>query len=64
MTHRLDRGMHIFDCDECGESTVGESLGPQSRNPTFQEAWAQAKDDGWTAKRLDGTFEHWCPACK
>lgn len=43
-------------CDICGESLPEES--------EFLEAVASMKHEGWQFKKIDGTYEHYCPDCK
>ena len=48
-------------CDGCSEQ---EELGNKD-NLSFQEAWAEAKEIGWTATPApyNGTWTHQCPSC-
>ena len=56
MTTDFDRDDHILrlECDKCG--TEDEFDGD-----TFQEAWADAKADGWRAYKDDS--DEWCHSC-
>lgn len=56
MSHERDGRVHIFTCDECGES--------EEDSGDFAEVWAELKSDGWRAFRdRDGQWEHRCHAC-
>lgn len=48
-------GRVIFICDDCGESYEASSR-------DFTEAWAEAKDEGWTVTHAhrDAPWVHWC----
>lgn len=56
MSHRGRKYEHTFECDEpgCEEEFDGEG--------EFQEAWNDAKDEGWRCTKDDaGNWCHWCP---
>lgn len=56
MSHERDGRVHIFTCDECGESDDDDG--------DFAEVWADFKGGGWRAFRDDdGLWHHRCPAC-
>ena len=46
-----------FACDECSESL--ELDDPAD----FNDAWAQARADGWRAEKTDEGWRHLCPGC-
>jgi hypothetical protein len=52
----IDRqyGFLIFVCDDCGNAHV-------TGTKDFEKAWAEAKEEGWTATRKSaGGWTHWC----
>jgi hypothetical protein len=49
-------GKIIFECDECGDTF-------ESNTREFDEAWENAKDEGWRAYKEDGEWCHSCPDC-
>lgn len=46
-------GRIIFVCDDCGETFEATS-----RN--FDEAWGEAKEEGWTVTKHGDVWVHWC----
>ena len=54
--HRKERDEHAWECDGCGDTSYGGSL-------EFHEGWAELKSLGWTARKTDGEWEHFCPSC-
>jgi len=54
----LDReyGKIVFECDECGAAYHTDSR-------DFDDAWSDAKDDGWLAYKEGGSWCHSCPDC-
>jgi len=57
MSAKFDRyeGLLTVECDKC--SAAGEEYD----GGTFQEAWADAKADGWRAWKDDA--DEWCHSC-
>jgi hypothetical protein len=47
----------VIECDACPETFEGES-------GEFNEVWAAAKRDGWTAKKVGDLWIHECPTCR
>lgn len=45
-----------FQCDTCPDA-----FDPDSTD--FAEAWAEAKENGWRATKVDGEWMHSCPDC-
>lgn len=54
----IDRqhGFIVFACDSCDESF-------DSGEDDFAEAWAEAKREGWCARKVAGEWLHGCPKC-
>lgn len=46
-------GRIIFVCDDCGETHEASSR-------EFNEAWAEARDEGWSATKDGEKWVHWC----
>lgn len=42
-------------CDNCGDGFEADD---------FDDALDQMCEDGWIKKRIDGTYNHFCPDCK
>jgi hypothetical protein len=66
MTSQKSHGVIEFYCDECGQVWEPETkLGRGSEPRTVQEAWEDAKSQGWRARKsaLD-EWQHFCPECK
>lgn len=51
------KGEIVFECDSCDETF------PAGSND-FTEAWALAKRDGWTSRKIGNDWVHACPDCK
>lgn len=57
MTLAHEKGEIVFACDACDdEFRVPKATG-------FDEAWAAAKAEGWTAAKVGNNWFHSCPAC-
>ena len=56
MSHEQLGDVHTWECDVCGTQCEPEG-------DTFQEAWDEAKQDGWTAGRVNSEWVHRCPDC-
>lgn len=57
MTYTCDGGDHVFHCDSCPECIEPEA------QETFDEAWAEAKAEGWEVFKMRGEWTHTCPDC-
>ena len=53
---KVERGVYEVECDDCGE---GDAFNADD----WQDLMSQMKDDGWTKKKVDDEWEHYCPAC-
>lgn len=49
-------GSFIVACDLCDECMPAVD--------TWNEALSEAKEEGWQSKRINGTWENYCPDCK
>lgn len=45
-----------FECDECGDAFENEG--------SFGEVWAEAKEEGWIARKDGDYWRHICPSCQ
>lgn len=51
-------GKIVFECDDCGDQF-------ESDTRDFDDAWQDAKDEGWLAYKDDKFgWEHFCPECQ
>jgi uncharacterized C2H2 Zn-finger protein len=59
MIDRMD-GDLVFHCDSCTELF-------ESETDDFNEAWSNAKREGWTVRKMkvgmEGEWFHKCPEC-
>lgn len=46
-------GGYKFECDACGAEWVPPRLGLGSAERSWHECWADAKEDGWRAVRVN-----------
>jgi len=55
----IDRteGQIVFYCDGCGDEFY------ESGTSEFNEAWADASAEGWTARKTNNGWTHKCPSC-
>lgn len=54
----IDRqhGKIVIECDSCDEVFSSDS-------DDFNEAWNEAKRDGWRTRKIAGEWLHGCPKC-
>jgi hypothetical protein len=54
----IDRqyGKLVFECDSCPETFGGDS-------DDFSAAWAAAKSEGWSSRKIADEWLHGCPKC-
>lgn len=48
-----------LQCDDCGDF-----LDKDFDDSQFVPMIAHAKSEGWTIRKTDHFYEHWCPDCK
>lgn len=51
-----DYNVIAFVCDECGDAE-------QTDSQDFFEAWHEIKQIGWTARKVDNNWVHFCKDC-
>jgi hypothetical protein len=56
MTMRERDELFVWECDKCGQSVTVEG--------DFWSCWGVVKRKGWVAQKDDGTWFHWCAACR
>lgn len=47
----------LFECDSCAEIFESEE------RAEFDDAWAAAKRDGWSCRKIANQWLHGCPSC-
>ena len=47
----------LIECDSCSEVFEGHE------DASFQEAWADAKREGWRTRKIADVWLHGCPDC-
>lgn len=52
-------GKETLVCDDCGD-TLNREFEPGA----FMEMIAYAKGQGWTVRKVDHEYDHFCPDCK
>jgi hypothetical protein len=54
----IDRqhGKLIFECDSCDETLTCDT-------DNFNEAWNEAKREGWRSRKIGDEWVHGCPSC-
>jgi hypothetical protein len=57
MTTHTVKGAQVFSCDFCSETfEAGEG-------DDFGVAWADARAQGWSARKNGAVWTHHCPSC-
>lgn len=56
MSTYKNHGELVFVCDTCDETL-------ETHEPEWNEAWADAKRQGWRAVKRGNGWEHNCPGC-
>lgn len=56
MTLSRDRGLIVFECDECGDTEETETR-------DFAEAREHIRAEGWTTQRSGDDWLHVCRGC-
>lgn len=56
MIHRT-HGDITFECDDCSEIL-------ETSEDDWNTAWAMAKHDGWTSRKIADEWNHLCPDCE
>lgn len=53
------RGLQTLACDGCGDP-LGEDFEPDRFRPMIDHA----KEEDWSIRQEDGSWQHFCPDCK
>lgn len=53
---KVEGGVYDVECNDCG---LFVTFNADDR----PDLMAQMKDDGWTKKKIDDEWEHYCPIC-
>jgi hypothetical protein len=57
-TERIDREL-VFNCDARG---CNKNVG-YDPDTSFEDAWTDAKSDGWVSTKQGDAWGHVCPSC-